>query len=71
TYPNLMDNVNYFNEGVKEYRAGNWDKSIGRFREAFQANENDKLAQTYIERCEHLKAEPPKEWNGVWVMTSK
>ncbi|MCH7833356.1 MAG: adenylate/guanylate cyclase domain-containing protein, partial [Proteobacteria bacterium] len=71
TYPNLMDNVNYFNEGVKEYRAGNWDKGIGRFKEAIQANESDKLAQIYIERCEHLKAEPPKDWDGVWVMTSK
>jgi len=71
TYPNLMDNVNYFNEGVKEFRVGNWDKGIGRFQEAIQANETDKLAQTYIERCEHLKAEPPKDWDGVWVMTSK
>ncbi|MEE8350592.1 MAG: GAF domain-containing protein [Rhodospirillales bacterium] len=71
TYPNLMDNVNYFNEGVKEYRNGNWDKGIVRFSEAIKANENDKLAQTYIERCEHLKAEPPADWNGVWVMTSK
>jgi len=71
TYPNLMDNVNYFNEGVKEYRAGNWDKGIGRFKEAIQANESDKLAQTYIERCKTLKAKPPKKWNGVWVMTSK
>ena len=71
TYPNLMDNVNYFNEGVKEYRAGEWDKGIGRFQEAIQANENDKLAQTYIERCEQLKKDPPKDWDGVWVMTSK
>ena len=71
TYPNLMDNVNYFNEGVKEYRAGNWDKGIGRFKEAIEANKTDKLAQIYIERCEHLKAEPPKDWDGVWVMTSK
>ncbi len=71
TYPNLMDNVNYFNEGVKEYRAGNWDKGIGRFQEAIKANESDKLAQTYIERCEQLKKDPPKDWDGVWVMTSK
>ncbi|MEK9671272.1 MAG: GAF domain-containing protein [Rhodospirillaceae bacterium] len=71
TYPNLMDNVNYFNEGVKQYRAGAWDKSIAKFKEAINANPNDKLAQTYIERCEHLKAEPPTDWNGVWVMTSK
>jgi adenylate cyclase len=71
TYPNLMDNVNYFNEGVKEYRAGNWDKGIGRFREAIEANATDKLAQTYIERCEMLKADPPADWDGIWIMTSK
>jgi adenylate cyclase len=71
TYPNLMDNVNYFNEGVKEYRAANWDKGIGRFKEAIEANKNDKLAQTYIERCEQLKKDPPADWDGVWVMTSK
>ncbi|MCH8166504.1 MAG: hypothetical protein IIC03_01025 [Proteobacteria bacterium] len=71
TYPNLMDNVNYFNEGVKEYRAGNWDKGIGRFQEAIKANETDKLAQTYIERCEHLKANPPDDWDGIWIMTGK
>ncbi|MBI1985795.1 MAG: GAF domain-containing protein [Rhodospirillales bacterium] len=71
TYPNLMDNVNYFNEAVKQYRKGDWDKAVTKFREAINANPSDKLAETYIERCEHLKAEPPKEWNGVWVMKSK
>ena len=72
TYPNLMDNVNYFNEAVKQYRGANWDKAINNFEEAMKANPSDKLAQTYIDRCELLKAEPPDgEWDGVWVMTSK
>ncbi len=71
TFPNLMDAVNYFNEGVKDYRAGNWDKSTEGFLEVLKANPNDKLAQTYIERNEHLKAEPPDDWDGIWVMTSK
>jgi len=72
TYPNLMDNVNYFNEAVKQYRGGNWDKAVSNFEEAIKANPNDKLANTYIERCEHLKEEPPEgDWDGVWVMTSK
>ena len=71
TYPNLMDNVNYFNEAVKQYRKGEWDKAVVKFREAINANPSDKLAETYIERCEHLKAEPPAAWDGVWVMKSK
>ena len=72
SFPNLMDNVNYFNEGRKHYQQGNWDKAIRSFQEALKANPNDKLAHTYIEdRCKFLKKKPPKDWKGVWVMTSK
>jgi adenylate cyclase len=72
TFPNLMENVNYFNEGRKHYRAGSWDKAIKSFQEALKANPNDKLANIYIEdRCKFLKKKKPKDWDGVWVMTSK
>ncbi len=71
TFPNLMDTVGYFNEGVAKYRAGAWDDSIKKFNEAMSANPSDALAQTYIERCETLKADPPANWDGIWVMTSK
>jgi adenylate cyclase len=72
TFPNLMDVVNYFNEGMKYYRCGSWDDAIDKFQEALSRNPYDKLSESYIERCEILKAEPPgDEWNGVWVMTSK
>jgi adenylate cyclase len=72
SYPNLMDNVNYFNEGAKQYPIGNWQKAIANFEDAIKATPEDKLATTYIDRCELLKANPPEgEWNGVWVMTSK
>ncbi len=71
TFPNLMDAVNYFNEGVKQYRSGNWDDGIRNFNETLKVNPNDELSTVYIERCEHLKENPPDDWNGVWVMTSK
>lgn len=72
TYPNLMDNVGYFNEAVKQYRGGNWEKAISNFEEALKATPSDKLATTYIERCQHLRDDPPEgEWDGVWIMTSK
>ena len=71
TFPNLMDVVNYFNEGRKHYRAGDWDKSVKSFKECLKGNPNDKLSEIYIGRCDHLKAESPKDWNGVWVMKSK
>ncbi len=71
TFPNLMDAVNYFNEGRKHYQAGNWDKGVKAFNECLKANGADKLSQTYIERCRLLKKKAPKDWDGVWVMTSK
>ena len=71
TFPNLMDTVNYFNEGRVSFKAGNWDKSIKSFKECLKANPEDKLSNTYIERCNIMKKENPKDWDGVWVMTSK
>ena len=71
TFPNLMDTVNYFNEGRVSFKAGNWDKGIKSFKECLKANPEDNLSKTYIERCEIMKKENPKNWDGVWVMTSK
>ena len=71
TCPNLMDVVNYFTEARKQYHDGNWDKAVTAFKEVLKANPADKLSETYIERCQHLKKLKPKDWNGVWVMTSK
>ncbi|MEX0693954.1 MAG: GAF domain-containing protein [Rhodospirillales bacterium] len=71
TFPNLMEVVNNFKAARKHYNNGDWDKSMGLFRECLKANPGDKLAQIYIDRCEALKANPPAEWDGVFVMTSK
>ncbi|MFC1673575.1 GAF domain-containing protein [Pseudomonadota bacterium] len=71
TFPNLMDGVNYFAEGRKHYHIGEWDKAMASFNETLKANPGDELSTVYLERCEHLKEEDPKDWNGVWVMKSK
>lgn len=71
TFPNLMDTVNQFNEGISQYRKGNWSKAAASFREALKANAGDALSQTYIERCDYLQQHPPANWDGVWVMKSK
>ena len=72
TFPNLMDVVNHFKDGLTKYRAGKWDPAVSAFREALSANPADKLSNIYIERCLKLKKSPPKgEWDGVWVMEDK
>lgn len=71
TFPNLMDVVNYFNEGRKKYKLGDFKGSIKSFNQCLRGNKNDKLTETYIDRCNLLIRENPKDWNGIWVMKSK
>ncbi|EAQ29335.1 Adenylate/Guanylate Cyclase [Erythrobacter sp. NAP1] len=72
TFPNLMDVLGNFNEGVKLYRGQEWDRAAGYFKKAMEANPEDKLSQTYIDRCQLMKDNPPgDEWDGVWIMKEK
>ena len=70
-FPEVMEVLGHFKSGVESYRKGDWQKAIGAFREAERINPNDRLSRIYVERCEHLVANPPDDWQGVWVMTSK
>jgi len=72
TFPNVMEALNHFKEGRHHYRAGDWDRATRSFNEVLGLAPGDALARTYMDRCVHLKANPPMdEWHGVWVMTSK
>jgi len=72
TFPNLMDVVNYFNEGIRIYRNRQFDKAIEKFEAALKRHPKDKLSNTYIERCHYLKEHPPEDdWVGVWTMKDK
>ena len=72
SYPNLVDALGIFNDGYRCWQEGKWDQSIKLFKEVKKVNPDDKAAQLYLDRCAHMKKNPPKgEWNGVWVMTSK
>ena len=72
TFPNMMDVLGHFREGVNHYRAQEWMKAEHSFKEALKANPNDTLSEDYIERCEIMDMNPPgDDWDGVWVMKSK
>jgi adenylate cyclase len=72
SFPNFMEVVLYFKDGLGYYRSGNWNRAIAAFTEVLKLHPADRLAQMYIERCEHLEGHPPgDDWNGVWVMASK
>lgn len=72
SFPNLMDVVSHFNEGMRHYRAAKFSNAITQFEKALACHPKDKLSTTYIERCRHLIDHPPqRDWRGVWVMTEK
>ena len=72
SYPNLVEALGLFNDGYRSWTAGKWDQAVKLFKDVKKINANDKAAQLYLDRCDHMKKNPPKgEWNGVWVMTSK
>jgi adenylate cyclase len=72
TYPNLMEVVNHFRDGLALYRRREWDRAIARFDEALRLNPNEKLCGIYVERCVCFREEPPgDDWDGGWIMKTK
>jgi len=57
-----------FAEALQLYYDGAFERALAAF-EAIAAH--DPPAGRYAARCRELIAEPPADWNGVWVMTSK
>ncbi|MEM7546648.1 MAG: GAF domain-containing protein [Pseudomonadota bacterium] len=72
TFPNMMDVLGHFREGVTSYRAQDWQRAMKSFGEALKANPDDRLSDDYLARCEIMQLDPPgDDWNGVWIMKSK
>ena len=71
SFPNMIEVLEMFNNGIEYYNEGNWDKSITQFKKAQKGNPEDKCSNMYVERCGILKKRDPKDWDGVWVATSK
>ncbi len=72
TFPNMMDVLGHFAEGLRRYRNAEFKEAIDQFQKGLEKNPKDRLSEIYIARCEYLIAHPPEgEWTGVWVMKEK
>jgi adenylate cyclase len=72
SFPNLMEAVGAFAEGLARYRDGDFARASEWFGKALEANPDDKLSSIYVERCRVLVDTPPgDDWDGVWVMSEK
>ncbi len=72
TFPDLMDAVNYYTSGLEHYWAQRWGRAKLAFEKALKLHPGDKLPQLFLQRSAHFAESPPgKDWDGVWVLTSK
>jgi len=64
--------IQTFESALKLYREQQWSDAILMFNTVLKLDEKDYASKMYIERCEEYRTNPPpKEWDGVYVMTSK
>lgn len=72
SFPNMMNAIAHFHDGLNLYRKRAWDKAISAFTEASRLVPRDELCRLYINRCLYFKKHPPgNDWSGVWVMETK
>ncbi|MBF0447085.1 MAG: GAF domain-containing protein [Magnetococcales bacterium] len=73
SFPNLMETVNHYNDGLDLYRKGHFSKAEQAFRKGLKYHPGDQLSSLYVARCQDLILSPPDldNWDGVWIMKSK
>jgi adenylate cyclase len=72
SFPNLMDAVGAFGEGLTLYREASFERARGWFDKALEANPGDRVAALYREQCAALiESPPPPGWDAVSVMAHK
>jgi adenylate cyclase len=61
-----------YHEGIRFFYARRFDRARSYFKKTLSMLPGDFLAKEYVERCNrYIAAPPPKDWNGVNIMTSK
>lgn len=68
----FLDSLAVFNEGLALYKAFQFKEAATKFAEAKNINSNDHPSFVYLKRCMHfIEFPPPKDWDGVFRMTTK
>ncbi len=72
TFPALDRAFPVWEQGIDAYTARRWAEAATAFGEVLALHPGDTPSQLYLQRCAHLRAEPPPDdWDGVWTMTHK
>tara|TARA_R110000868_G_scaffold259361_9_gene517423 strand:- start:17297 stop:19465 length:2169 start_codon:yes stop_codon:yes gene_type:complete len=65
--------INLYEQGMESYFKQDWEVAVKFFEQAILLEAHPKNpSQLFIERCNMMKLNPPeKNWDGVYIMTSK
>ncbi|MFA6597973.1 MAG: adenylate/guanylate cyclase domain-containing protein [Ignavibacteriaceae bacterium] len=67
-----LDCISVFDEGLALYKAFQFKEAATKFAEAKNIKSNDHPSFVYLKRCMHfIEFPPPKDWDGVFRMTTK
>ncbi|MCK9425563.1 MAG: adenylate/guanylate cyclase domain-containing protein [Ignavibacteriaceae bacterium] len=67
-----LDCLSLFNEGLVLYKTFQFKEAATKFAEAKNIKSNDHPSFVYLKRCMHfIEFPPPKDWDGVFRMTTK
>ncbi len=70
--PRIAQALRLFEEGLAAYREQNWKLAAGAFEAVLAQWPDDAASKLYLDRCALLADNPPpKDWGGVWKMTTK
>ena len=67
-YERRKDALESFAQGLDMFYHGDFCKALEIFS---RIEEGDQAAAAYVRKCRSFMGSPPKDWEGVWVMTSK
>ena len=69
----LLKELDYYHEAIALYKEEKFADALKIFKEinGWETKSNLKIYDIYIERCEHYIENPPKDFNGVFVHTTK
>ena len=68
----FLDCISLFNEGLTLYKSFQFKEAATKFAEAKNIKSNDHPSFVYLKRCMHfIENPPPKDWDGVFRMTTK
>ncbi|PKL38129.1 MAG: hypothetical protein CVV44_13255 [Spirochaetae bacterium HGW-Spirochaetae-1] len=64
--------LKYYNLGLTAYKQRKWDDAIKAFEMALKVDPHDGPSGVYLKRANDYKVTPPpKDWDGVFTMTTK